>query len=332
MPASCDAAAATAARRLADHILFASVCVAGVPRYFTAAMDEQSSEMSVGSALDRIEEQLRGAKMLPTGQRLSEQLSFATPGFFRLDQVRGRRRRPPPPLPQKALPLDQLSWLAYPASPLPWLPPLLQLPKVVFLFGVSEGKCMSQADVDAHKRLAACGDIAGSPLPAGEKLWLLKKAGALDSLNPYGGQALAAGGQPQLGSLLQDGRVLQELVRRGDVWLLQASKQTRRAQHSTAQQMLLLLLLGCVCGLQQRWVLRASSHARCLPSNAAMPAHTCILPLLGHCLPLLQASPIGTHDAVTRKWLKAYLHSKRIHGMSQGYQVPLMNAAHQSEC
>lgn len=63
-----------------------------------------------------------------------------------------------------------------------------------------------------------------------------------------------------------------------------------------------------------------------------MPAHTCILPMRGRCPPLLQASPIGTHDAGTRKWLKAYLHSKRIHGTSQGYKVPLMNAAHHSEC
>ena len=58
---------------------------------------------------------------------------------------------------------------------------------------------MSQADVDARKRLAASGDIAGSPLPAGEKLWLLKKAGALDSLNPYSGQALTAGGAAAAG-------------------------------------------------------------------------------------------------------------------------------------
>ncbi|PRW44416.1 hypothetical protein C2E21_6582 [Chlorella sorokiniana] len=104
--------------------------------------------------------------------------------------------------------------------------------------------------------------MARSPLPAGEKRWLLRKAGALDSCNPYSERRLAAEGQLQPDSLLQDGRVLQELVRRGDVWLL-------------------------------------------------------------------QASPVGTHDAATRKLLKAYLHSKRIHGGGQGYQTPLLSAAHQ---
>lgn len=78
----------------------------------------------------------------------------------------------------------------------------------------------------------------------------------------------------------------------------------------------------------------ASSHpwlqARC-PATAALLVHS-LLPVLPlpPLVPLLQASPVGSHDPATYKVLKAYLHSKRIHG-GQAYQTPFLSAAYQSE-
>lgn len=93
----------------------------------------------------------------------------------------------------------------------------------MFLFGISEGKGMDLEHISRRNRLAACTDIHGSLLLVNEKRWLLKKAGAREDHNPYSELPAAAGAQP-LGSVLQDGRVLRELVLRGDVWLLQASE------------------------------------------------------------------------------------------------------------
>ncbi|KAI7836795.1 hypothetical protein COHA_009340 [Chlorella ohadii] len=175
-------------------------------------MGDPLGEMCVSTAIKRIEQQLRRAKMLRTDQAgLSQQLSFATPGFFRLDKV----------------------------------------PKLVFLFCISKGKSIEEAGIAAHQELTASGDMAQSRLPAGEKRWLLRKAGALDSPNPYSGQPQGEGEQP-LESQLRDGRVLQEL-----------------------------------------------------------------------------ASPIGTHDKPTLKWLEKFLNSRRIYASEQGYQTPFLNTAYQ---
>lgn len=78
----------------------------------------------------------------------------------------------------------------------------------------------------------------------------------------------------------------------------------------------------------------ASSHpwlqARC-PATAALLVHSLLPALpLPPLVPLLQASPVGSHDPATYKVLKAYLHSKRIHG-GQAYQTPFLSAAYQSE-
>lgn len=48
-------------------------------------------------------------------------------------------------------------------------------------------------------------------------------------------------------------------------------------------------------------------------------------------MPPPQASPIGTHDKPTLKWLKKFLNSKRMHAGDQGYQTPFLDAAYQSE-
>ncbi len=95
---------------------------------------------------------------------------------------------------------------------------MLQVPEMVFLFGISRGGITGEAD------MAASGDMAHSQLPAGEKRWLLRKAGALNSHNLYS-EARQEEVGVQMDCQLQDGRVLQELVRSGDIWLIQASGQ-----------------------------------------------------------------------------------------------------------
>ena len=126
-------------------------------------MDDQCSEMSVSAALDRIAEQLRGAKMLPAGRGLSNQLSFATPGFFRLDKVAPPRRRrrllPPNPSPCNAsLPASSTSSISL-SSPIPCSFPS-------WSFYLASARASASIDGPAGDEFAAWGSRAGAAVAA----------------------------------------------------------------------------------------------------------------------------------------------------------------------